>query len=86
MTATLTCKELIDFLDDYVADDLAADQRGEFDRHLAVCPECVDYLKTYESAIELARASLCDDRDDPPPGVPSKLIDAVLAARRTIRP
>jgi anti-sigma factor RsiW len=50
----------------------------EFERHLAVCPSCVAYLKTYEQTILLAKAAA----DDPvPPDVPDSLVRAILAAR-----
>ena len=39
--------ELIDFLDDYVADALPAEVRRRFEEHLARCALCVDYLATY---------------------------------------
>lgn len=50
----------------------------EFERHLAVCASCINYLKTYEQTVILAKAS----GDDPvPEDVPESLIQAILAAR-----
>src|SRR4029077_13866711 len=40
----MTCRELDDFLGDYVAGELDAQVRAVFDAHLAACPECVTYL------------------------------------------
>src|SRR4029079_14016317 len=40
----ITCRELIDFLDDYVANDMEPSRRRTVDEHLAVCPECVRYV------------------------------------------
>ena len=73
----LTCQELIEFLAAYVDEELSADERARFDRHLAVCPHCVDYLHGYRESIRLGKAA-CADVDD----VPEELVDAILAARR----
>ena len=74
----ITCQELIAFIDGYRDNELTAEQRTEFDRHLAVCPSCVAYLKTYEQTISLARTSA---DGDPPADVPESLVRAILAAR-----
>lgn len=74
----MTCQELIDFIGRYRENELTSDQRGEFERHLSVCPSCVAYLKTYEQTILLTQASA----DDPVPGdIPESLVQAILAAR-----
>ena len=80
---SITCKELIDFLDDYVDNTQPSGVRHEFERHLAVCPPCVAYLNTYRETIRLGR-SLCDEHGDSgplPDGVPEDLVRAILAAR-----
>jgi anti-sigma factor RsiW len=78
----MTCRELIEFLDRFVADELDDAQRGEFDRHLALCPPCVAYVQTYREAARLARAALSEPEGAVPEAVPDELIAAVLAARR----
>lgn len=77
----LTCKALIDFLDDYVDGNLAPDARAEFDAHLAHCPQCVDYLKTYRETMTLPRRA-CDETADAarPAEMPEELVRAVLNA------
>jgi anti-sigma factor RsiW len=82
MTArALTCQELIEFLADYVDDELAAEERARFDAHLAVCPHCVDYLHGYRETIRLGRAAFAD-ASEVPDEVPDELVDAILAARK----
>ena len=71
----ITCKELIDFLDDYVAEDLAPSRREEFERHLSVCPSCVEYVKSYRATIQLARRAYPD-----PAEIPAEMLAALLAA------
>lgn len=75
----ITCRQLIDFMASYRDNELTPDQRTELDRHLAVCPSCVAYLKTYEQTVLLAKASI----DDPVPDeIPEPLVKAILEARR----
>jgi anti-sigma factor RsiW len=77
----MTCRELADFLMDYVNEDLAADVRAAFDRHLLLCPNCVAYVKTYRTTIELGRRAFTDDEADAGTEVPDELVRAILAAR-----
>lgn len=78
----MTCQQLIEFVGRYRENELAADERAEFERHLALCPSCVAYLKTYEQTVLLAKASA----DDPvPTDVPESLVKAILAAAEAKR-
>ena len=79
----LTCQQLIDFIMSYLDNELPDDQRAEFDRHMAACPSCVDYLETYEKTVELTKMAA----DDPVPAeVPESLVQAILAARKKTLP
>ena len=75
----LTCQQLIDFLMGYLDNELPPDQRVEFDRHMAACPSCVDYLKTYEQTVRLAKTCAGDPVPDE---VPESLVQAILEARK----
>jgi anti-sigma factor (TIGR02949 family) len=75
----ITCQQLIDFIMSYLENELPEGQRTEFERHMAVCPSCVDYLKTYEKTILLAKT--CAD-DPVPEEVPESLVQAILEARK----
>jgi len=77
----MTCRELIEFLADYLAGDLRVEVRRVFEAHLGDCPECVTYLRGYADAIRLARASAETDVAVPAE-VPERLVRAILAARR----
>jgi len=79
----LTCRELIDFLMDYLSGEILPDQRVVFEEHLQECPPCVAYLRTYEATIRLGKASLEPTEDELPAEVPAELVDAILAARAT---
>ncbi len=77
----LTCRELIEFLDSYVAEELPAERAAEFERHLAGCPSCRAYLATYRATIRLGRGALGADPGGTPPELPQELVQAILAAR-----
>jgi predicted anti-sigma-YlaC factor YlaD len=75
----LTCREMTDFLADYLDGSLALAERHVFDKHLADCPECTAYLQSYAETIRLARQTREDDTL--PVAVPDELVRAILAAR-----
>ncbi len=77
----MTCRELADFLGDYVGGELDAQVRAVFDAHLAACPECVTYLRTYRDTIRLVKDACRDAEDSLPADVPEGLVRAILAAR-----
>jgi anti-sigma factor RsiW len=75
----LTCSELVDFLAHYFAGELSLDERSVFERHLAECPDCAAYLRSYAETIQLARDTYAGD--PVPAGVPEALVRAILDAR-----
>ncbi len=75
----ITCRELIDFIADYLDDELTPGQKHEFERHLRVCPSCVAYLESYKETIRLGRMAFAPS-DEPAP-VPEALVKAIKAAR-----
>jgi anti-sigma factor RsiW len=72
-----TCRELLDFLSDYLADELPAETKAAFERHLALCPECVNYVENFRLAVQSARSAF----SDPPSPVPESLVQAILRSR-----
>ncbi len=79
----LTCQQMAEFLGEYYDGTLAAAQRREFERHLAICPPCIHYLESYKTTIALEKAS--GHETDAPCQPPEELIQAILAARRQQR-
>ncbi|MBV8518834.1 MAG: zf-HC2 domain-containing protein [Acidobacteria bacterium] len=75
-----TCHDVLTFLDDYVAGELAPDTRATFDRHLSVCPSCVAYLASYRETIAMARAA------HRPPTLPTVPPELLAAIRTSIAP
>jgi len=72
----LTCREVVAFLDAYVAGELPPARVELFERHLAACPDCLAYLESYRNAIELGRAAFLAESSE----VPEELVDSILAA------
>jgi len=77
----MTCRELIDFLMDYTDGNLPAAQQAMFEKHLTMCPQCVEFIDTYNKTIEATRAA-CAETDELPDDVPEELIRAILDSRK----
>lgn len=83
MPGMLTCAQFDQFISDYLEACLPQKQRKIFERHLGMCPKCRDYLRAYQSTIELERNVLTTSDAPPPEDAPEDLIRAILAARPT---
>ncbi|MDZ4782366.1 MAG: zf-HC2 domain-containing protein [Planctomycetia bacterium] len=77
----LSCRELVEFLMEYCDGELPPEQREYFEKHLACCPPCVAYMKTYQQAICLGK-SACQEEEQKPPKMPEELVRAIMAARQ----
>ncbi|HEX5011201.1 MAG TPA: zf-HC2 domain-containing protein [Planctomycetota bacterium] len=75
----LSCRELVEFLDDYVEARLPAERLAVFERHIAVCGDCRDYIAGYRRVQHVAHVVLCAEIEGP---LPEELLRAILAARR----
>jgi anti-sigma factor RsiW len=81
----MNCREFTEFLHDYLLGNLPAEERCEFETHLAECPWCVAYLESYRKTIQLEQAALRAPEDAAPPAeAPEELIQAILRARRRL--
>jgi anti-sigma factor RsiW len=78
----VTCREFVDFVMAYLDGELAADERGRFDAHLAVCPDCVRYLDQYRDTVAAVQLEAEAGGDELPGGVPDDLVQAIVAARK----
>jgi anti-sigma factor RsiW len=78
----MTCRELTDFLDDYLDGSLPPTPRATFEAHIGACPECAAYLESYAATIRIAKAAAVEPDRPIPAGVPEELVQAILAARK----
>jgi len=81
----MTCHELNEFLIDYHSGDLHPEERARFEAHLALCSDCVAYLRGYEETIRLGKGAYGQPDDPVPADVPDELVRAILAARPRAR-
>ncbi len=78
---SLTCRELIEFLDRYIAGELPPTQRREFDWHLRICRSCRAYLRGYRETLHLEELLRSELDRELPESVPEELVAAILASR-----
>ena len=56
-----SCKELVDLMADYLEGQLDPEVARDLDQHLADCPPCLNFLKTYRATSRLIREIACED-------------------------
>jgi anti-sigma factor RsiW len=78
----VTCRELADFIADYLSGDLPAGTREGFEHHLSICENCQTYLANYRRAVALGQRAFADDSANVPDDVPDELVNAILQLRR----
>ena len=78
----MTCRELAEFIAEYLSGELAPDTAAQFESHLAKCPNCAAYLSNYKESIRVGRAAFADDDAELPDDAPEDLVKAILASRR----
>ena len=59
----ITCRQLIEFIADYLDGDLDAVSRADFERHLPRCPSCQAYLQSYRETITLVHLLATEERN-----------------------
>jgi anti-sigma factor RsiW len=79
---TLTCRDVIQFLDDYCEGMQPEAVRTAFDRHLAACAHCREYLVTYRETMRLSRDAMSTDDPSLALEVPAAIQQAILDAVR----
>jgi anti-sigma factor RsiW len=83
MGRSLTCLDFVEFLDGYLAGALPLEQLELFSLHLAACPSCVAYMKTYRQAAQLGTDVFAASSESVPSEIPPELLRAILNARQS---
>lgn len=78
----LTCRQIIDFVQAYVDGELPPREQTIFELHLTICPDCVNYLQSYQATQALSKLTGEDEPTESP--IPVELIQAILAARKKL--
>ena len=76
----MNCRDVIEFLAEYLDGELSPHTSAEFERHLAICVSCTAYLATYRETIRVSRYAAAQ-RDDLLDEAPEELIEAILRSR-----
>ena len=77
----VTCRELADFVADYLAGELPPAVLATFEHHLDLCTNCRRYLTGYQETVTLGKRAFDDEDAILPSEVPEQLVQAILAAR-----
>ena len=50
--SNLTCRELVELVTNYLDDALAPREQARFERHIAGCPNCTEYLRQLRMTLQ----------------------------------
>jgi len=75
----MTCRDVTDFLEAYVAAELADDVRVAFDGHMKACANCRRFLLQYEATVMAGKQAYTLLEETP---IPDDLVKAILSALR----
>jgi anti-sigma factor RsiW len=78
----VNCRELTEFIIDYLDGDLPPEVNGLFQRHLEACPPCERYLRQYRFTVAAGRIAFTECEGELTAEVPEELIRAILDSRR----
>jgi anti-sigma factor RsiW len=57
----VVCEEVVELVSDYLEGALSRSERRRFERHLAGCPHCTEYLAQMRQTIRLAGRLVPED-------------------------
>ena len=77
----ISCAEFDAFILEYLDGSLDAKQRATFERHVAACDACRDYLADYRQTVALSQSVFASPEAPVPQDVPEELVEAILRAR-----
>ena len=52
----VSCKSITDLIWKYLGNRLDPTLKDQFEEHLRICPDCVNFLNTYKKTVSLARS------------------------------
>ena len=73
----VNCRELVTFLANYLESLLPQAERVQLEEHLQECPDCANYLATYQATIRLAQTSWDEGCESILTEIPEDLVQAV---------
>ena len=79
----MTCRDVVGFLDQYLAGELPRVKRWIFEVHLALCRDCRNYLASYQRTIALCRKAHEPVDAEALGPVPEELVQTIMSLRAT---
>ena len=79
---SMTCKDLVEMLCDFIDEGLSPEIRALIDHHLCGCPDCTVSVNDYRATIHVTRALARGSIDSLPTAVEARL-RAVIAIHVT---
>jgi anti-sigma factor RsiW len=70
-----SCRQMTDLVLGYLTGKLSPSVKSEFEQHLAVCPDCVNFLKTYKKTVAVTKSVQQSD-------LPARVRDNILTFLR----
>lgn len=80
----MTCRELTEFLSDYVAGELPQEVSSTFEFHLKLCRDCHRFMVQFRETVRAGQTAFEPAPSHPP--LPEDLVSAVMAAIRETPP
>jgi Putative zinc-finger len=77
-----TCKEITALISGYVNDQLSPGVKRNFQRHLRICPDCVNFLNTYKKTADVTRSV---SPEEIPPRIRENILDFLRGRMRKSR-
>lgn len=81
---TITCREIVEVMTDYLENKLARAERLRFERHLVQCPPCRDYLAQLRTTVDQV-GRLRAQESEVPSETRAAMLDAFRSYRRNAR-
>ena len=70
-----TCRQMTDLVLGYLTGKLSPSVKREFEQHLALCPDCVNFLNTYKKTVAVTKSVQQSD-------LPARVRDNILSFLR----
>jgi predicted anti-sigma-YlaC factor YlaD len=74
----LSCREMAEFISDYIDGDLREDLRSLIESHRGDCPPCEAFIRTLARTVDVVRAQ---PREPLPPALKRALVQSLREAR-----
>ena len=78
----LTCRQVEQFLLDYLEGQVSLWTWCKFRYHLLLCDDCRQYLQDYRNAVALGRRIFADPDDEAVGKVPDEILSAILKSTK----